>query len=105
MHIADVEERRFLQDRMEGADKRVEFTHEGKQAILKKVIDTEEWKKFLAKKYVGTKRFGLDGGEAMIPEMEAIIKYGRTYRVREIVYGVAHHGRTNMDVNVMVMNK
>ncbi|MDZ3830275.1 MAG: 2-oxoglutarate dehydrogenase E1 component [Sphingopyxis sp.] len=101
MHIADVEERRFLQDRMEGADKRVEFTPEGKQAILKKVIDAEEWEKFLARKYVGTKRFGLDGGEAMIPAMEAIIKYGGQYGVREIVYGMAHRGRLNMLANVM----
>ncbi|WP_033073968.1 2-oxoglutarate dehydrogenase E1 component [Sphingopyxis sp. MWB1] len=101
MHIADVEERRFLQDRMEGPDKRVEFTKEGKQAILKKVIDAEEWEKFLAKKYVGTKRFGLDGGEAMIPAMEAIIKYGGQYGVREIVYGMAHRGRLNMLANVM----
>ncbi|MBL0769908.1 2-oxoglutarate dehydrogenase E1 component [Sphingopyxis sp. XHP0097] len=101
MHIADVEERRFLQDRMEGADKRVEFTKEGKQAILKKVIDAEEWEKFLAKKYVGTKRFGLDGGEAMIPAMEAIIKYGGQYGLREIVYGMAHRGRLNMLANVM----
>src|SRR3546814_744545 len=101
MHIADVEERRFLQDRMEGADKHVEFTPEGKQAILKKVIDAEEWEKFLARKYVGTKRFGLDGGEAMIPAMEAIIKYGGQYGVREIVYGMAHRGRLNMLANVM----
>ena len=101
MHIADVEERRFLQDRMEGADKRVEFTKEGKQAILKKVIEAEEWEKFLAKKYVGTKRFGLDGGEAMIPAMESIIKYGGQYGVREIVYGMAHRGRLNMLANVM----
>ncbi len=101
MHIADVEERRFLQDRMEGADKHVEFTPEGKQAILKKVIDAEEWEKFLAKKYVGTKRFGLDGGEAMIPAMESIIKYGGQYGVREIVYGMAHRGRLNMLANVL----
>ncbi|WOF42765.1 2-oxoglutarate dehydrogenase E1 component [Sphingopyxis indica] len=101
MHIADVEERRFLQERMEGADKRVEFTREGKQAILKKVIEAEEWEKFLAKKYVGTKRFGLDGGEAMIPALESIIKYGGALGVREIVYGMAHRGRLNMLANVM----
>src|SRR3546814_10564756 len=65
------------------------------------VIDAEEWEKFLAHKYVGTKRFGLDGGEAMIPAMEAIIKYGGQYGVREIVYGMAHRGRLNMLANVM----
>ena len=93
MHISDIEERAFLQERMEGADKIIEFSVEGKRAILNKVIEAEEWEKFLAKKYVGTKRFGLDGGESMIPAMEAIIKYGGQYGVKEIVYGMAHRGR------------
>ncbi len=101
MHIADIEERRFLQDRMEGKDKGVQFTDRGKQAILQKVVEGEEWEKFLARKYVGTKRFGLDGGEAMIPAMEAIIKYGGQFGVREIIYGMAHRGRLNMLANVM----
>ncbi|MCW4461609.1 2-oxoglutarate dehydrogenase E1 component [Sphingomonas sp. BT-65] len=101
MHIADVEERRFLQDRMEGKDKAIEFTPEGKKAILGKVIEAEQWEKFLGRKYVGTKRFGLDGGESMIPAMEAIIKYGGAQGVREIVYGMAHRGRLNMLGTVM----
>ncbi|MBR0552675.1 2-oxoglutarate dehydrogenase E1 component [Stakelama marina] len=101
MHIADVEERRFLQERMEGKDKAIEFTPEGKKAILSKVIEAEQWEKFLGKKYVGTKRFGLDGGEAMIPALEAVIKYGGQYGVREIVYGMAHRGRLNVLANVM----
>jgi len=101
MHISDVEERRFLQERMEGKDKAIQFTADGKKAILSKVIEAEEWEKFCGKKYVGTKRFGLDGGEAMIPAMEAIIKYGGQLGVREIVYGMAHRGRLNMLTNVM----
>ena len=101
MHIADIEERQFLQERMEGADKIIEFSQRGKQAILNKVIQAEEWEKFLARKYVGTKRFGLDGGESMIPAMESIIKYGGQYGVKEIVYGMAHRGRLNMLANVM----
>jgi 2-oxoglutarate dehydrogenase E1 component len=101
MHIADVEERRFLQDRMEGKDKAIQFSPEGKKAILSKVIEAEQWEKFLGRKYVGTKRFGLDGGEAMIPAMEAIIKYGGAQGVREIVYGMAHRGRLNMLANVL----
>jgi 2-oxoglutarate dehydrogenase E1 component len=76
MHIADVEERRFLQERMEGKDKDHPVHADGKKAILSKVIEAEQWEKFLGRKYVGTKRFGLDGGEAMIPAMEAVIKYG-----------------------------
>ncbi|BBC72527.1 2-oxoglutarate dehydrogenase subunit E1 [Altererythrobacter sp. B11] len=101
MHISDIEERRFLQDRMEGADKEIEFTENGKKAILSAVIRGEEYEKFLGKKYVGTKRFGLDGGESMIPALEAVIKYGGALGVREIVYGMAHRGRLNVLANVM----
>ena len=101
MHITDSEERYWLQERMEGRDKAISFTPEGKTAILAKVIEAEQWEKFLGKKYVGTKRFGLDGGESMIPAMESIIKYGGQFGVREIVYGMAHRGRLNMLGNVM----
>jgi len=101
MHIADTEERRFFQERMEGPDKDIQFTTEGKQAILSAVIRGEQFEKFLARKYVGTKRFGLDGGEAMIPALEAVIKYGGQMGVREIVYGMAHRGRLNVLANVM----
>jgi len=101
MHISDVEERRFLQDRIEGPDKVIAFTPEGKKAILGAVIRGEEYEKFLGRKYVGTKRFGLDGGEAMIPALEAVIKYGGSLGVREIIYGMAHRGRLNVLANVM----
>ena len=101
MHIADVEERRFLQERMEGKDKEIEFTANGKKAILNKVIEAEQWEKFLGRKYVGTKRFGLDGGESMIPALESVIKYGGAAGVNEIVFGMAHRGRLNVLANVM----
>ncbi|MCZ8019382.1 2-oxoglutarate dehydrogenase E1 component [Novosphingobium sp.] len=101
MHIADVEERRFIQERIEGGDKSIDFSPEGKKAILGAVIRGEQYERFLGKKYVGTKRFGLDGGEAMIPALEAVIKYGGSRGVREIVYGMAHRGRLNVLANVM----
>jgi 2-oxoglutarate dehydrogenase E1 component len=101
MHIADVEERQFLQSRLEGADKSIDFTPEGKKAILAAVIRGEQYEAFLGKKYVGTKRFGLDGGESMIPALEAIIKYGSQKGVKEIVFGMAHRGRLNVLANVM----
>ncbi len=101
MHIADVEERRFLQERMEGADKHIVFSPEGKKAILGAVVRGEQYEKFLGRKYVGTKRFGLDGGESMIPALEAVIKYGGLLGVKEIVYGMAHRGRLNVLANVM----
>src|SRR4051812_3467227 len=101
MYIKEVEERRFLQERMEGKDAEIRFTPEGKQAILAKVIEAEQWEHFLARKYVGTKRFGLDGGESMIPALEAVIKYGGQYGVREMVFGMSHRGRLNVLANVM----
>ncbi|WP_420136537.1 2-oxoglutarate dehydrogenase E1 component [Sphingomonas sp.] len=101
MHIQDVEERKFLQERMEGKDKEISFTPEGKKAILAKVIEGEQWEKFLARKYVGTKRFGLDGGESMIPALEAVLKYGGQAGVEEVVIGMAHRGRLNVLTNVM----
>jgi 2-oxoglutarate dehydrogenase E1 component len=101
MHINDLAERRFLQDRMEGREAEIRFTPEGKQAILQKVIQGEQWEKFLARKYVGTKRFGLDGGESMVPALEAVIKYGGALGIAEIVIGMAHRGRLNVLANVM----
>jgi 2-oxoglutarate dehydrogenase E1 component len=101
MHINEVEERRFLQDRMEGKDAEIQFTPEGKQSILTKVIHAEQWEKFLARKYVGTKRFGLDGGESAVPALEAVIKYGGQMGVTEIDVGMAHRGRLNILSNVM----
>ncbi|MFL6733892.1 MAG: 2-oxoglutarate dehydrogenase E1 component [Sphingomicrobium sp.] len=101
MHINDLDERRFLQERIEGQDKAIHFTPQGKQAILAKVIEAEQWEKFLARKYVGTKRFGLDGGESAIPALEAVIKYGGQYGIVEIDIGMAHRGRLNVLSNVM----
>jgi 2-oxoglutarate dehydrogenase E1 component len=101
MHINDLEERRFLQERMEGREATIHFTELGKKSILQKVIEGEQWERFLARKYVGTKRFGLDGGESMIPALESVIKYGGQYGVREIVFGMAHRGRLNVLANVM----
>ena len=101
MHISDTVERRFLQERFETPEETIQFTDEGKRAILAAVIRGEQYESFLGKKYVGTKRFGLDGGESMIPALEAVIKYGGQQGVREIIYGMAHRGRLNVLANVM----
>ncbi len=101
MHINDVDERRFIQDRIEGREAAIQFTPEGKQSILAKVIHAEQWEKFLARKYVGTKRFGLDGGEGAVPALEAVIKYGGQFGVTEIDVGMSHRGRLNILTNVM----
>ncbi len=101
MHIADTDERRFLQEKFESPGDTIQFTPEGKKAILAAVLRGEQYEEFLAKKYVGTKRFGLDGGESMIPALEAVIKHGGSSGVREIIYGMAHRGRLNVLANVM----
>jgi len=101
MHINDVEERRFIQERIEGRDKEIHFTELGKKAILNKLVEAEQFEKFLGKKFVGTKRFGLDGGESMIPAMESIIKIGGQNGIEEIIFGMPHRGRLNMLGNVM----
>jgi 2-oxoglutarate dehydrogenase E1 component len=101
MHIAEPEEKAWLQDRMEGRDKEIQFTPEGKVAILKKLIEAETFERFLHKRFPGTKRFGLDGGEAMVPALEQVIKRGGQLGVDEIVLGMAHRGRLNVLAAVM----
>jgi len=101
MHISDPEQRAWIQDRIEGADKEVRFTPQGKRAILTKLIEAEGAERFLNVKYTGTKRFGLDGGESMVPALEQIIKRGGQLGVHEIVIGMPHRGRLNVLANVM----
>jgi 2-oxoglutarate dehydrogenase E1 component len=101
MHISDPEEKAWLQQRMEGADKEYQFTPQGKKAILNKLIEAEGFERFCAVKFVGTKRFGLDGGEALIPALEQIIKVGGKLGAREISFGMPHRGRLNVLCNVM----
>ncbi|MBC6983808.1 2-oxoglutarate dehydrogenase E1 component [Caulobacter sp. 17J80-11] len=101
MHIPDPAEKAWIQERIEGRDKEITFTKEGKVAILKKLIEAETFERFLHKRFPGTKRFGLDGGEAMVPAMEQVIKRGGALGVDEIVLGMAHRGRLNMLAAVM----
>jgi 2-oxoglutarate dehydrogenase E1 component len=101
MHISDPVQKAWLQQRIEGADKEISFTPEGKKAILRKLIEGEGFENFLNVKYTGTKRFGLDGGESMIPALEQIIKRGGQLGIKEIVLGMAHRGRLNVLANVM----
>lgn len=103
MHIAEPEEKAWLQQRFEGPDKFEQnaFTKEGKLAILNKLIEAEGFERFLHKRFPGTKRFGLDGGEAMVPALEQVIKRGGALGVDEIVLGMAHRGRLNTLAAVM----
>jgi len=101
MHIAEPDQKGWLQERIEGPDKGVAFTDMGKKAILNKLIEAEGFERFLDVKYTGTKRFGLDGGESVIPALEQIIKRGGALGVRDIVLGMAHRGRLNILAQVM----
>ncbi|MHB1109993.1 MAG: 2-oxoglutarate dehydrogenase E1 component, partial [Devosia sp.] len=102
MHISDPESKQWIQERMEGPDKEIKFTPEGKRAILRKLVEAEGFEKFLDVKYTGTKRFGLDGSEALIPALEQIIKRGGALGVKDIVLGMAHRGRLNVLTQVMM---
>ena len=101
MHISNPEEKAWIQARIEGADKEISFTDMGKKAILQKLIEAEGFEQFIDVKYKGTKRFGLDGGEALIPALEQIIKRGGSLGLKEVVLGMAHRGRLNVLTNVM----
>ncbi|WP_108662560.1 2-oxoglutarate dehydrogenase E1 component [Acuticoccus kandeliae] len=101
MHISDGHEKAWIQERIEGPDKGVAFTPEGRRAILNKLVESEGFEKFLGVKYTGTKRFGLDGGEAVIPALEQIIKRGGNLGVKDIAVGMAHRGRLNVLAQVM----
>jgi len=101
MHISDPIEKAWIQERIEGPDKEIGFTANGKKAILNKLIEAEGFEKFIDMRYTGTKRFGLDGGESMIPALEQIIKRGGALGVKEIVFGMAHRGRLNVLAQVM----
>jgi len=100
MHISNPTERKWFRDRVEKADD-FKFTQNGKEAILKKLIQAEGFEKFLHTKYVGTKRFGLDGGESLIPALEQIIKIGGQSKVKEVKIGMSHRGRLNVLANVL----
>ena len=101
MHISNPEEAGWLKERIEGYGKEIAFTREGRKAILNKLVEAEGFEKFLHVKYMGTKRFGLDGAEALIPAMEQIIKRGGSLGITEIVIGMPHRGRLSVLANVM----
>jgi len=101
MHISNPDEKAWIQERIEGKDKGIAFTTNGKLAILSKLIEAEGFEQFIDLKYKGTKRFGLDGGESLIPALEQIIKRGGAMGLKEIVLGMAHRGRLNVLSQVM----
>ena len=101
LHMSDPEEKLWLQERIEKPLNQTDFSPEGKKAILQRLTAGEVFEQFLHKKHTGTKRFGIDGGEALIPAIEQIMKRGGQLGLKEIVIGMAHRGRLNVLANVM----
>src|SRR3954449_13330543 len=101
MHISNGAQKSWIQERIEGPDKEISFTKEGRRAILQKLIEADGFEKFCDVKFTGTKRFGLDGGESLIPALEQIIKRGGNLGIKEIVLGMPHRGRLNVLTQVI----
>jgi 2-oxoglutarate dehydrogenase E1 component len=101
MHISDPDQRVWIQERIEHIENRTDFTLAGRKAILERVVEAEGLEHYLGLKFVGTKRFGLDGGESLIPGIEQILKRGGQLGVKEVVIGMPHRGRLNTLVHVM----
>ncbi len=101
MHISDPDQKAWIQERIEHIENRTEFTVEGRHMILQRVVEAEGLERYLGVKFVGTKRFGLDGGESMIPGIEQILKRGGQLGIRDVVIGMPHRGRLNTLVHVL----
>ena len=101
MHIQDKEQRDWIMDKIENIKPDEIFTDKGKKAILERLTAAEFFENFLDKKYTGTKRFGLEGGESLIPALEQILKYGGKNGIEEVVLGMPHRGRLNVLANFM----
>ena len=101
MHIADEEETQWIQHRMESANGRGVFDANKKREILKELIAADGLERYLGTRYVGQKRFSLEGGDSLVPMMKEIIRLGGAGGVKEIVIGMAHRGRLNVLVNVL----
>jgi len=101
MHISNPEAKRWIQERIEPVQGQFEFSTDEKRNILQQLTEAEGLERFLHTKYVGQKRFSLEGGESFIASMDEIVNHGGTKGIQEIVVGMAHRGRLNMLVNIM----
>ncbi len=101
MQVSDPDEKRWIQQRIEGPDKEISFSKEGRRAILQKLIEGESFEQLLHKRYPGTKRFGIDGAESLLPALEQIIKRGGALGLKDINFGMPHRGRLNVMASVM----
>jgi 2-oxoglutarate dehydrogenase E1 component len=100
-HVSNPEEKSWIQERLEGPEKEISFSKEGRLAILQKLIEGEAFEQLIHKRYPGTKRFGIDGAESLLPALEQIIKRGGQLGLKDINFGMPHRGRLNVMASVM----
>ncbi len=101
MHIVSTREKRWIQERLEGIRGRPEFQTEQQRRILKELVAADGLEKYLGSKFPGAKRFSLEGGDALIPMLKALIHRAGEQGGKEVVIGMAHRGRLNVLVNVL----
>ena len=101
MHIADTNQRRWLQQRLERGSGSFELPSEDRKRLLEKLGAAEGLEKYLHSRYVGQKRFSLEGGESLIPLFDTLIRHSGSQGIREMVIGMAHRGRLNVLVNIL----
>lgn len=104
MHIVDSNQRRWFQQRLESVRGKPQHSVESKRHLLERLTAAEGLEKYLGTKYPGTKRFGVEGGESLIPMLDEIIQRSGSYGTQEIVLGMAHRGRLNVLVNTLGKN-
>ncbi|NLB99797.1 MAG: 2-oxoglutarate dehydrogenase E1 component [Pseudomonas formosensis] len=104
MHIVDSAQRRWFQQRLESVRGKPQHSAESRRHLLERLTAAEGLEKYLGTKYPGTKRFGVEGGESLIPMLDEIIQRSGSYGVAEIVLGMAHRGRLNVLVNTLGKN-
>ena len=101
MHITETSEKRWLQKRLETSRGRVKLNEIEKINILQQLTDAEGLERYLHSKYVGQKRFSLEGGESLIPLLDELVQFAGTQKIKEVVIGMAHRGRLNVLVNIL----
>jgi multifunctional 2-oxoglutarate metabolism enzyme len=101
MHIADIEQRNWLRERMEGNRNEEPLTREMQLSILDKLVEAEAFEQFLHTRFVGHKRFSLEGGDTLIPVLDALLDRAAEHGVQRAVIGMAHRGRLNVLAHVL----
>jgi 2-oxoglutarate dehydrogenase E1 component len=101
MHITDTQQKRWIQERLEGSLAKPNFMSETKLNILERLSAAQGLEEFLHRKYVGQKRFSLEGAESLIPLLDKLVQHAGVSEIQEIIIGMAHRGRLNVLVNIL----